>query len=177
MDLTWASFWFAIPSVPAPFPISVLLVDRTYFGAKVFCAYCSMGVPAQLQEVASSGSISCESLLSLPPLILRHGYLPYSRSLPHPMIYSISLPSSVADFYPCSWLSGHLSETESPTKELIQSGPRPPCTYVADMQVGLHVGSKQLEQGLSQKPVITATAISGLTERVDVPGWRDTQKG
>ena len=28
---------------------------------------------------------------------------------------------------------------------------RPSCLYVADVQLGLHVGPKQLEQGLSQK--------------------------
>jgi hypothetical protein len=44
-----------------------------------------------------------------------------------------------------------LSETESPTKEHTQAGPRPHCTYVADVQLGLHVGPKQLEGSLSQK--------------------------
>jgi hypothetical protein len=34
---------------------------------------------------------------------------------------------------------------------VIQAGPRPPCTYVADVQLSLHVGSEQLERGLSQK--------------------------
>jgi hypothetical protein len=35
-----------------------------------------------------------------------------------------------------------LPETESPTKEYVQAGPTPPPrTYVADEQLGLHVGS------------------------------------
>ena len=42
-----------------------------------------------------------------------------------------------------------LSETEPPTKEHTWAGPRLACTYVADVQLGLHVGPKQLEQGLS----------------------------
>jgi hypothetical protein len=29
--------------------------------------------------------------------------------------------------------------------------PRPPCTYVTDVQLGLHVGPEQVEWGLSQK--------------------------
>ena len=40
-----------------------------------------------------------------------------------------------------------LSETEPPTKEHTQAGPRPPHTYVADVQLGLHVGPEQLERG------------------------------
>jgi hypothetical protein len=44
-----------------------------------------------------------------------------------------------------------LSEIETPTKEHILAEPRPPHTYVADVQLGLHVGPKQIEQGLSQK--------------------------
>lgn len=34
-----------------------------------------------------------------------------------------------------------LPETEPPTKEHTWAGPRLPCTYVADVQLGLHVGS------------------------------------
>ena len=37
---------------------------------------------------------------------------------------------------------------EPPTKEHTLAGPRPPCTCVADMQLGLNVGPKQLEQKL-----------------------------
>ena len=44
-----------------------------------------------------------------------------------------------------------LSESEPPTKEHTQAGPRSPCTYVADVHLGLHVGPEQLEQGLFQK--------------------------
>ena len=43
------------------------------------------------------------------------------------------------------------SESEPPTKEHTWDGPRPLCTYVADMYLGLHVGPEQLEQGLTQK--------------------------
>ena len=39
----------------------------------------------------------------------------------------------------------------SPAKEHIQDEPRPPQLYTADVQLDLHVGFKQLEQGLSQK--------------------------
>ena len=31
-----------------------------------------------------------------------------------------------------------LPETEPPTKDHTWAGPRPPCTYVADVQLGLH---------------------------------------
>jgi len=34
-----------------------------------------------------------------------------------------------------------LSETEPPTKEHTMAGSRPPSTYVADLQLSLHVGS------------------------------------
>ena len=44
-----------------------------------------------------------------------------------------------------------MSEFEPPTKEHAQNEPRPPCTYVADVQLDLHVGPEQLEWGLSQK--------------------------
>ena len=44
-----------------------------------------------------------------------------------------------------------LSESEPPTKEHTWAGPRPLYTYVTDVQLGLHVGPEQLEQGLSQK--------------------------
>jgi hypothetical protein len=44
-----------------------------------------------------------------------------------------------------------LSESEPPTREHTQAGPRPPRTYVAGVQLDLHVGPEQLEQGLSQK--------------------------
>jgi hypothetical protein len=38
-----------------------------------------------------------------------------------------------------------LSESEPPTKEHTQAGPRPPNTYVADVKFGHHVETKQLE--------------------------------
>ena len=41
-----------------------------------------------------------------------------------------------------------LSETEPPTKEHTQAEPSPhPNTYVADVQLSLHVGPQQLEGG------------------------------
>ena len=43
------------------------------------------------------------------------------------------------------------TQSEQPTKEHTQTGPRPPCTYVADVQFGIQVGPKQVEQRLSQK--------------------------
>ena len=42
-----------------------------------------------------------------------------------------------------------LSETEPPAKEHTQAGTRLSCSYVVDMQLGLHVVPKQLVQGLS----------------------------
>ena len=39
-----------------------------------------------------------------------------------------------------------LSKTEPPTKKRMWAGPRPPCTYVADVQLGLPMGPEQLEQ-------------------------------
>ena len=44
-----------------------------------------------------------------------------------------------------------LSESEPPTKEHIWAGPRPPHTYVADVQLCLRVGPEQLEWELSLK--------------------------
>lgn len=40
---------------------------------------------------------------------------------------------------------------DPPTKEYMQAGPRPPPSYVADVQFGLHVSPEQLERNLSQK--------------------------
>ena len=51
-----------------------------------------------------------------------------------------------------------LSESEPPTKEHTWAGPRPLYTYVTDVQLGLHVGPEQLEQGLFQKLV----AVNGI---------------
>ena len=44
-----------------------------------------------------------------------------------------------------------LSLTEFPTKEHAETGPRPSHSCVADVQLGLHVDPKQLEQWLWQK--------------------------
>jgi hypothetical protein len=49
-----------------------------------------------------------------------------------------------------TWILG-LSEFEPPTKGHAWFGPRPPCTYVADVKLALFVNPKQLEQGLSLK--------------------------
>ena len=38
--------------------------------------------------------------------------------------------------------------THARLRKMVAAGPRPPHTYVADMQLGLHVGPKQMEQGL-----------------------------
>ena len=69
-----------------------------------------------------------------------------------------------------------LSETEPPTKEHTESGPRPHRTYVADVQLGLHMGPEKLEQVLSQNllPVCricspSSAALSGsLGEEVPI---------
>jgi hypothetical protein len=52
------------------------------------------------------------------------------------------------------------------------AGPKPPCTYLIDVQLGLHAGPEQLEQWQSQKllPVhgicsSSWAALSGLSER------------
>jgi hypothetical protein len=52
------------------------------------------------------------------------------------------------------------AETEPPTKEHTQVGPRPPCTYVVDVQLGLHVVPEQLEQGLSQELLLVCGICS-----------------
>lgn len=40
-----------------------------------------------------------------------------------------------------------LLESEPPTEEHTRAGPRPPRTYVTDVQLALQVGPKQLVQG------------------------------
>ena len=71
-----------------------------------------------------------------------------------------------------TWTLGALRESEPPTKEHTQAEPRPPNTYVADMQLGLHVDLEQMEWGLSLKllPVCgihspNSTVLSGLSGR------------
>lgn len=55
-------WWLAIPSLSATFPMPAFLTYRINLGLKVLCIdrclYCSSGVPAWLQDMASSGSIS-----------------------------------------------------------------------------------------------------------------------
>jgi len=62
-----------------------------------------------------------------------------------------------------------LSESEPPTKEHTQVGPRPPYTYVTDVQFDFHMGPDQLEWGLFQKPThgicSPSWAASGLSGR------------
>ena len=84
--------------------------------------------------------------------------------------------------------------TEPPTKEHTWVEPRPPHTYVVDV-LGLHIGPKQLEQGLSQKllPVhVWDVLLTGLPvwphwermclalQRLDVlarEGWEEYPRG
>jgi hypothetical protein len=61
---------------------------------------------------------------------------------------------------------------EPPTREHAWAGPRPPHTYVVDVQLGLYVGPEQMEQGLSQNllPVdgicsFSWAVLSGLSGR------------
>ena len=63
-----------------------------------------------------------------------------------------------------------LPETESPTKEHTQAGPRPPHSYVADVQLSLHVDPKQLERGYPKSCCLSVgyafsswAALTGLT--------------
>jgi hypothetical protein len=63
-----------------------------------------------------------------------------------------------------------LSESELPTENHLWAGPRPHYSCVADVQLGFHVGPKQLEWGLTQKllPICgicstTWAALSGLS--------------
>jgi hypothetical protein len=44
-----------------------------------------------------------------------------------------------------------ISDPESLNKEQTWAGPRLPCNYVADVQLGLQLDPKQLEMGQSQK--------------------------
>ena len=70
-----------------------------------------------------------------------------------------------------------LSESQPPTKDHAQAGPRPPHTYVADVQLGLHVGPEQLELGLSQKllPVHRICLLAGLPLGEDVPNLAELE--
>jgi len=43
------------------------------------------------------------------------------------------------------------SESEPPNKGHTESETRPPCTSLAYLKLGLHVGPEQMEQGLPQK--------------------------
>jgi hypothetical protein len=65
-----------------------------------------------------------------------------------------------------------VSGTELPTKKHTWTGPRPPCSYVADVQLGLHVGPEQLERELSSKQLAVCgicssswAVLSGLSGR------------
>ena len=53
--------WFTFPSVSGPSPVLAYLVDRVNFGSTIlgvgWCPYCSIGIFAWLQEMASLGSI------------------------------------------------------------------------------------------------------------------------
>ena len=70
-------------------------------------SYCSIGVPARLQEVASSDSISpiLWVIVKNTPLIL--GYLDYHRPLSCPGDAHTSQPLIVAHFHSFPWPSGH----------------------------------------------------------------------
>ena len=71
-----------------------------------------------------------------------------------------------------------LSESESPTKEQAQTGPRPPCTYVADVQLELHADSEQPEQGLARCLYVGYVLLAGLpclaSVGEEVPTLEDT---
>ena len=57
-----------------------------------------------------------------------------------------------------------LAETELPTKECTWAACRPPHTYVTDVHLELHMGTKKLEWLLSQKllPIWGNAVLSGL---------------
>ena len=73
-----------------------------------------------------------------------------------------------------------LSESEPSTEEYKWAGPRTMPTFVADVQLKIHVGGEQLEQGVPQKllPVngrcSSCTALSGLSGR-GCARMKDTQ--
>jgi hypothetical protein len=53
--------------------------------------------------------------------------------------------------------------------------PQSLCTCAADVQLVLHVGPEQLEQGLSQKLLLVCGMCSSWAEvGEDLPGWEDT---
>ena len=86
-----------------PSPMPAFLVHRINFELKVLWVgwylYCSTGVPAWLQQVASSGSISqcCESQLKSPYWLLGASFIPgLCLSLE---MFPTSSPLSVADFH------------------------------------------------------------------------------
>ena len=56
----------------------------------------------------------------------------------------------------------------SPTKEHTQAGPRPPRTYVADVQLDLHVGPEQLELGYLVWPQWEKKCLA--SQRLEMPG-------
>jgi hypothetical protein len=49
-----------------------------------------------------------------------------------------------------TWTLGTL-RVRTTNQRTYRAGPRPPHTYVADVQLGLHMDPEQLEQGLSLK--------------------------
>ena len=53
------------------------------------------------------------------------------------------------------------SDSEPPNKEHTWTGPTPPLLiYVADVQLDLHMGPEQLEQGISQKMLLISRVCS-----------------
>ncbi|GAB1293988.1 Beta-galactosidase [Apodemus speciosus] len=85
--------------------------------------------PLRILEACSRDlSRPCLLLGNLECWLFSHGHLP-APTIPRPL---------------------GISETELSTQEHTLTGPGPPCTHVADVQLGLHVGPDRLEQGLSE---------------------------
>ena len=127
---SWAGYWLVILSVSAPYPVPTFLVDRINFGLNVlwvgWCPYQYFGIPAWLQEVASSGSIS-QMLWVTAKVTLISSWAPPSSQVfvmswrcpqsPQLISYKFTLPSnslppsaSYDYFIPhCKWDSNILS--------------------------------------------------------------------
>lgn len=115
------------------------------------------------------GILFCFFVLGIKPKALQMAKHAYTQS--------VTYASSSVHIFHVAWLTLPLNNmcchvtwtlgllrVWTTSQRVYTAEPRPPCTYVVDVQLGLHVGSEHLERGLSQKlwPVYGTCSVVGL---------------